>query len=193
MFGGAGSKLKAWILGGIGTFAALAVGGALGAFDTLEKPVVVLEPGQTIETGPWKVKPLRAYTVDKGIYGLPLKAGEKAIVFEAEMTNRTALSSKNYFTTFQSPGGTDDKPFVVLVRDATMSPALQPGLPERMAYVWAVPTGAVPPERFVVAVNGKIHKQRDNLYGVPGWYNEHLIGTVAMTVGVGPDTPDARP
>ncbi|MFE0016627.1 hypothetical protein ACFWXH_17385 [Mesorhizobium sp. NPDC059054] len=193
MFGSARSKLKAWIVGGIGTIAALAVGGALGAFDAIQKPAVVLEPGQPVETGPWVVRPLRAYTVDKGVYGLPLKAGEKALVFEAEMTNRTAISSKDYFTTFRSTGGTDEKPFVVLVRDSTMSPALQPGLSERMAYVWGLPAGATPPDRFVLAVNGEIYKQRDNLYGAPGWYNEHVIGTVAMAVGIGPDTPDAKP
>lgn len=193
MFGSARSKLKAWIVGGIGTIAALAVGGVLGAFDAIQKPAVVLEPGQPVETGPWVVRPLRAYTVDKGVYGLPLKAGEKALVFEAEMTNRTAVSSKDYFTTFQSTGGTDDKPFVVLVRDSTMSPALQPGLPERMAYIWGLPADATTPDRFVLAVNGEIYKRRDNLYGVPGWYNEHVIGTVAMSVGTGPDTPDAKP
>lgn len=193
MFGGAGSKLKAWMFGGIGTFAALAVAGALGAFKALEKPVVMLEPGRPVETGPWIVKPLRAYTVDKGVYGLPLKAGEKAIVFEAEMTNRTALSSKDYFTTFRSAGGTDDKPYVVLVRDATMSPALQPGLPERMAYVWGLPEGVAPPRQFVLAVNGEVYKRQDNLYGLPGWYNQHVIGTVAMPVGAGPDTPDVGP
>lgn len=193
MFGSARSKLKAWIAGGIGTFAALAVGGALGMFDAVQKPVIVLEPGQPVETGPWEVRPLRAYTVDKGVYGLPLKAGEKALVFEAEMKNRTALSSKDYFTTFKATGGTDDRPYIVLVRDSSMSPALQPGLPERMAYVWGLPAGATPPERLVLAVNGEIYKKRDNLYGVPGWYNEHVIGTVAMPVGAGPDTPDIRP
>lgn len=192
MFDATRSKLKTWLIGGIGTGAALAVGGALGVFDALQKPVAVLEPGRAVETGPWIVRPLRAYTVDNAIYGLPLKSGQKALVFEAELTNRTAASSKDYFTTFQTAAEMGEKPYIVLVRDASMSPELQPGLPERMAYIWTLPETSPAPSQLVLAVNGKVYKQRDNLYGAPGWYNEHAVGAVSMPVGSGPNTPDAK-
>jgi hypothetical protein len=112
------------------------------------------------------------------------------------MTNRTAKSSKDYFEILrasQTAVNAATKPFIVLMRDSTLSPELHPGMPERMAYIWEMPPGAVSPTSFDLTVIGKTYKQRDNLYGLPGWFNPTPIGTLALPVGAGPDTAQVQP
>ena len=57
-----------------------------------------------------------------------------------------------------------------------------PGMTERMAYVWVLPKTARLPEKISVIVNTQIYKQRDNLYGTPGWFNEHELGRLTVPV-----------
>ncbi|MBN9245214.1 MAG: hypothetical protein J0I98_20755 [Mesorhizobium sp.] len=196
MFATARSRIKAWIAAGAGSAAAIAVAGMMGAFGALHRPPAVLAPGQPIDTGQWLATPRRAYLSGEGAYGLPLKPGDRALVVEIELENRTAQSGKDYFDLLRplTPiGEPDAKPFVVLTRDETMSPALQPGLPERMAYVWAMPDGSTPPKAVTLAIDGKVYKAQDNLYGTPGWFNRHELGTLTMPVGADATTPDLRP
>jgi hypothetical protein len=193
IFGEARSRLKTWLTAGAGTVAAIMVAGLLGAFGSLQKPPAVFPAGRPIETGQWLATPLRAYIVADRIYGVPMKPGQKALVLEAELGNRTARSSKDYFTLFipvPPPGDPADKPLIALTRDSTLSPELHPGLPERMAFVWPLPAGAAPPKTLMLIVNTQVYKARDNLYGTPGWYNEHELGRVELPVGDGPSTPD---
>ena len=89
--------------------------------------------------------PHRAFIASGRIHDLPVKPDQQALVLEADMTNRTAESSKDYFRLFQlaTPlGGEVDRPFIVLARDSKLSPELQPGMTERMAYVWMLPKAA---------------------------------------------------
>jgi len=197
MFATARSRLKAWIAAGAGSAAAVAVAGLMGAFGTLHKPPQALPPvSKPIRTGQWLATPRRAYLGGNGVYGLPLRPGDKALVVELELENRTAQSSKDYFdllrplTPVGEPGS---KPFVVLTRDDTMSPELHPGLPERMAYVWTMPGDAVPPAEIAMAVTGKVYKAQDNLNGTPGWFRPHDLGTLALPVGADATTPDLSP
>jgi hypothetical protein len=180
-------RLKTWITAGAGSIAALLVAGLLGAFGALPKPPVPDLPADVaIDAGQWRVSPIRAYVSPKGVYGVPLKQDQKALVLEVDMTNRTAESSKDYFNVFQPAGqitGTGDQVFVALTRDSTLSPELHPALIERMAYVWPLPRQQAVPARLPFAVSAEIFKPRDNLYGVPGWYNPHVLGTVTLPVG----------
>jgi len=190
MLGSARAKLRTWITAGAGTIAAVLIAGLLGAFGSLEKPLALFEPGAAIETGQWIVRPLSAYVATKGIYGAPVKSGEKALVIEVELTNRTAQSSKDYFALIQPRepiGNPVNTPFIVLTRDSTLSPALHPGMTERVAYVWPMPEAAAPPDALSLGVTSKSYKQRDNLYGLPGWFNEHEIGTVNIPVEASPE------
>jgi hypothetical protein len=61
-----------------------------------------------------------------------------------------------------------------------MSPELQPGLPERMAYIWTLPKDRAVPNPISFVVNTQIYKARDNLYGTPGWFNRHAAGTISL-------------
>ena len=186
MFGAIRGRLKVWLSVGMGTVAAVLVAGLLGAFGALPKPPSpVLRAGSPIETGQWLVTPLRAFIASERIHDLPVKPDQQALVLEADMTNRTAESSRDYFSLFQlaTPlGGDLDTPFVVLTRDSKLSPELQPGMSERMAYVWVLPKSARLPENISIIVNTQIYKQRDNLYGTPGWFNEHELGRVTVPV-----------
>ena len=186
MFDAIRNKLKVWFTVGVGTVAAVLVAGLLGAFGALPKPPVPLLPtGSPIETGQWLVAPQQAYVASERIYDLPVKPDQQALVLEADMTNRTAESSKDYFSLFQvaAPLGVKlDTPFVVLVRDAKLSPELQPGMAERMAYVWILPKSVALPADLSFAINTQIYKRQDNLYGTPGWFNEHELGRVSMPV-----------
>lgn len=197
MLESARSRLKAWIIAGIGTAAAIGVAGVMGAFGARHEPLPVLAPASPIETGQWLLRPLKAYvTEEKNVYGVPLKAGGKALVFEVEMTNRTAKSTKDYFDVLQASQAAIDpatKPFIALTRDSTMSPELHPGMPERMAYIWQLSDVATPPAKLDLTVIRKTYKERDNLYGLPGWFNPAPLGTLTIPVGAGPGTADMKP
>ncbi|TIW36976.1 MAG: hypothetical protein E5V62_04050 [Mesorhizobium sp.] len=197
MFEVARSRLKAWLVAGIGTVAAIGVAGVMGAFGARQEPLPVLVPASGIETGQWLLRPLKAYSTEgENPYGVPLKPGAKALVLELEMTNRTAKSTKDYFDLLQAAQATVDpttRPFIVLTRDSTLSPELHPGMPERMAYVWQLPDGAAPPASLDLTVIRKTYKQRDNLYGLPGWFNPAPVGTLKLPVGSGPSAADIRP
>lgn len=197
MLESARSRLKAWTLAGIGTAAAIAVAGVLGAFGARHEPLPVLAPASQIDIGEWLLRPLKAYvTAEKYAYGTLLKPGGKALVLEVEMTNRTAKSTKDYFDVLQAGPTVVDpatKPFIVLTRDSTMSPGLHPGMPERMAYIWQLPDGAAVPASFDLTVIRKTYKPRDNLYGLPGWFNPTPAGTLTIPVGAGPAGADIQP
>jgi len=197
MLENARSRLKAWVVAGIGTAAAIAVAGLLGAFEARHHALAALAPSSQVDTGEWLVRPLKAYvSAEKYVYGTLLKPGGKALVLELEMTNRTAKSTKDYFELLQVGPTTVDpatKPFIVLTRDSTMTPELHPGMPERMAYIWQLPDGAAPPANFGLTVIRKTYKPRDNLYGLPGWFNPAPVGTMTVPVATGPDAPDMLP
>ncbi|WP_192385249.1 hypothetical protein [Mesorhizobium silamurunense] len=196
MLENAGSRLKAWLAAGIGTVAAIAVAGVMGAFGARQEPLPVLVPAGRIETAQWLLRPLKAYSAEgENLYGVPLKPGAKALVLELEMTNRTAKSTKDYFDVLQANLAmvNPTKPFIVLTRDSTLSPELHPGMPERMAYIWQLPDGTAPPASLELTVIRKTYKQRDNLYGLPGWFNPAPVGTLTLPVGSGPGSADIQP
>ncbi len=197
MLESARSRLKTWAAAGIGTAAAIAVAGVLGAFEARHAQVPVLAPASPIKTGQWLLQPVKAYVSgEKYIYGTLRKPGAKALVFELDMTNRTATSTKDYFELLQASQPTIDpaaKPYIVLTRDGTLSPELHPGMTERMAYIWDLPEGAATPASLDLNVMSKIYKQRDNLYGLPGWFNPSAIGTLDVPVGPAPDNAEGQP
>ncbi|MGX5846434.1 hypothetical protein ACWGTO_05075 [Mesorhizobium sp. PL10] len=182
------SRLRAWIVTGIGTAAAIAVAGVLGAFGARHAQVPVLAPAGPIETGQWLLQPVKAYvSVEQYVYGTLRKPGTKALVFEVDMTNRTAQSTKDYFELLQATRPLLDpaaEPYIVLARDSTLSPELHPGMTERMAYIWELPDGTAAPASLDLTVIRKTYKQRDNLYGLPGWFNPSPVGTLTIPVAL---------
>ena len=180
-------------LAGIGSLvaaASVALYGAYGKLNRTSEPVY--SAGASIQTGQWKVVPQRAWTSSTAkVYGVPVKPGGRALVLEADLTNRTAESSADYLGLLRwaPPSATTaGKPVVVGLRDTQQMPYLQPGLPERMAFVWVLPPSAPVPEKTALAVQSKRYKPVDNLYGAPGWFNPVSVGRIELPVA-----PDSAP
>ncbi|MER8697063.1 hypothetical protein NKI77_30090 [Mesorhizobium opportunistum] len=179
------SRVQTWITAGAGTIAALFVAGLMGAFGALPAHAPPqLPPDTAIDAGRWRVQPVRAYVSHARVHGVVLKPGQKALVLEADMTNRTAQSDKAYFDVFRPDGIDlpDSRPMIALTRDATLTPELDPGMTERMAYVWPLAGDAAVPSTLAFGITAEIFKPRDNLYGTPGWYNPYRLGTVTLPV-----------
>jgi hypothetical protein len=180
------SQAIAWLTAGIGSFAALAVAIALGAFEAMpQQQDPQFTPNETVDAGQWRIKPLAARITSEKAFGVTPKEGQKAIVFEAEMTNLTARSSKDYYGVFHFPSAIDaqaEKPMIYLARDMALLPDLHPGMTEKLAYVWLVPANAAPTGAVEFLVTAKAYKPRDNLTGSSGWYNARTAGTVRFPV-----------
>ncbi|MBD9429446.1 hypothetical protein IB257_05825 [Achromobacter sp. ACM03] len=184
-------------LAGIGSLvaaASVAIYGAYGKLNRASEPVYGSDI--SIQTGQWQVVPRRAWTASTPkVYGVPLKPGATALVVEADLTNRTAESSADYLglLRWNAPlGSAAGKPMVVGLRDSQQMPYLQPGLPERMAFVWMLPPAAAVPMRTALAVQSKIYKPVDNLYGAPGWFNPANVGRIELPIAPG-GAPESAP
>ncbi|MER9655014.1 hypothetical protein NKJ26_16065 [Mesorhizobium sp. M0152] len=185
MFETARSRVQTWITAGAGSIAALFVAGLMGAFGALPAhapPQLPLDVA--VDAGRWRIKPIRAYVSHADVHGVPLKPGQKALVLEADLTNRTAQSDKAYFNVFRPEGLAvpEGPPMIALTRDSTLAPELHPGMTERMAYVWPLAGDAKIPAAIGFVVTAEIFKPRDNLYGAPGWFNPYRLGTVTLPV-----------
>lgn len=178
------SKASAWLTAGLGSFAALGVAFAMGAFEAAEKPVLPqITAGQSMEAGKWLIKPLKIWTTNHKIYGVTPKEGQKAIVFEVEMMNRTIQSDRGYYTTFQWPAVIADKieqPMIYLMRDESVTPSLQPGMPEKMAYIWVIPADVSIGSDVDLVIEAWAFKLRNNLTGTPGWWSKSIVGSLRM-------------
>lgn len=179
---------------GVGSLAAAASVALYGAYDgTRTAAELVFGADSTVQTGQWRLVPRAAWLAasDK-VYDVRLKPGHTALVVEAELTNRTAESTRDYLDLLQwraPPGITPGTPTLVSVRDPQYGPSLHPGLPERVAFIWSMPPGVAPPRQAAFAVESKTYKPVDNLYGTPGWFNPVLIGRVELPVRA--DAPEA--
>ncbi|MFD4838541.1 hypothetical protein ACFWP0_13620 [Achromobacter sp. NPDC058515] len=174
------------LLAGVGSLAAAASVALYAAYGKVNRaPEPVFGPGAAIQTGQWHLVPRRAWTTGAKVYDVPVKAGTTALVVEADLTNRSAESSVDYLglLRWNAPAGVSaGKPMVVGVRDAQQMPYLQPGLPERVAFVWMLPPAAAAPAQAAFAVQSKTYKPVDNLYGAPGWFNPANVGRVELPV-----------
>jgi len=183
------SKARAWITAGLGTFAALVVAVTLGVFEAQPQAAISqILPGQSLDAGKWRIKPLKAWVTDQKIHGLTPKADQKALVLEVELTNRTTRSDKSYYSTVHLPpgiGAKAEKPMIYLVRDDALMPSLQPGLPEKMAYVWLMPATAIPKDTVELSFDADIFKRSDNLYGAPGWWGKRVAAKASLALAGG--------
>jgi len=178
------SKAAAWLIAGLGSFAALGVAFALGAFEAAGKQELPqISAGQSMEAGKWLIKPLKAWVTDQKIYGTTPKEGQKILVFEVELMNRTIQSDSGYSNTFQLPpevGAKAETPMVYLARDESSLPDLQPGMMEKVVYLWRMPAEAVPKDNVEFAIEAWRFKLRNNLTGTPGWWNKDIAGSVKL-------------
>lgn len=178
-----------WLTTGLGGL--LAAGVALvmtiASYRT-DQPVPQLPLGAPIEAGEWRVVPLSARIDGTTPDGRKVRDGEKAVVVEVELTNRTAESSNSFYRllTLEPPVG-EDQPDVFLLRDRARAAELHPDMAERLAMVWTLPQDAAVPPVLKLTVHGRVYKRRDNLRGESGWRSPHVVGIVDVPVqGTGP-------
>lgn len=185
MFSNIRGRTKTWLTAGAGTIAAASIAGLLGAFGALpDSPLPKLTAGSAIETGQWRAVPLRAYVAGKDVYP-SLKDGQKALVLEVEMTNRTHESSNDYVSVFRpyillEPD--EITPTLILMRDPQGLDRLHPGMTERIAYLWTLSDTTHIPDQLKFIVTTKTYKPMDNLKGKPGWFNERPLVEVTLPV-----------
>lgn len=178
-----------WLTTSIGGLlaAGLALGMTIASYRT-DLPVPRFPAGAPIEAGEWRVVPLSARIDSATPDGRKVRDGEKAVVVEVELTNRTAESSNSFYRllTLDPPVG-EDQPDVFLLRDRARVAELHPDMAERLAMVWTLPQDATVPPVLKLTVHGKVYKRRDNLRGESGWRSPHVVGTVDVRVqGTGP-------
>ncbi|WP_028352971.1 hypothetical protein [Bordetella petrii] len=178
-------KLKTRLATGIGSTVAVCTAALYTLLSGGPPPAVAqYQAGTPIEAGQWQVVPQRAWVSrDKKVHGVRLDDGEQALVLEADLSNRTSASTRDYSELLRLrplPGVALEKPEVALVRDARVLPLLHPGLGERVVYVWKLPGAAAPPARLELDVIAKTFKPVDNLYGTPGWFNPKVVGQVSL-------------
>jgi hypothetical protein len=182
--GGLKSRTVVWLTTSIGGL--LAAGLALGmtiASYRADQPVPKLSLGTPIEAGEWRVVPLSARIDSATPDGRPTRDGQKALVVEVELTNRTAASSNSFYRLVTlDPPLAEERPDVFLLRDGDRLAELHPDMAERVALVWIMPQDAAVPPVLKLAVHASVYKRRDNLWGHSGWYNPHVLGTVDMPV-----------
>ena len=183
------SKAIAWLTAGIGSFAALATAFALGAFEAADKPELPqITVGESIDAGKWLIKPLKAWVTDQKVFGATPKEGQKAVVFAVELMNRTIQSDSGYASTFHLPPQLEaiaGQPLAYLDRDGSSLPDLQPGMPEKVTYVWLMPSGIVPTGTIELGIEAWKFKLRNNLTGTPGWWSKAPAGTISLPVSEG--------
>ncbi|MGO4123170.1 hypothetical protein AB4Z01_02170 [Inquilinus sp. YAF38] len=182
--GGLKGRTVVWLTTSIGGLlaAGLALGMTIASYRT-DQPVPRFPAGAPIEAGEWRVVPLSARIDRATPDGRPIRDGQKALVVEVELTNRTAASSNSFYRllTPDPPVG-EGQPDVFLLRDRARAAELHPDMTERLAMVWTVPQDAAVPPVLKLAVHASVYKRRDNLWGHSGWYNPHVLGTVDMPV-----------
>jgi hypothetical protein len=182
--GGLKSRTVVWLTTSIGGLlaAGLALGMTIASYRT-DQPVPRFPAGAPIEAGEWRVVPLSARISSATPDGRPTRDGQKALVVEVELTNRTAASSNSFYRLVTlDPPLAEERPDVFLLRDGDRLAELHPDMAERVALVWTMPQDAAVPAVLKLALHASVYKRRDNLWGHSGWYNPHVLGTVDMPV-----------
>lgn len=171
----------------VGGLLAIAVSLSLGVFNARTPDPIAAQPaGATIETGQWRLTPLKleigAVTPDGRLAG----SGKRALILTADLTNRTSESSNAWADTLRvvnAPEGLSTEPQLYLLRDQALAGQMQPGLREQVAFVWTF-DAATPPDATVrFEVVSYTFKARNNLEGRPGWFNPQVIGAFVLPAG----------
>lgn len=171
-------KLAAAVLGAIAATALL--GGFRKAPDPGPRLVKV---GESIDLGPVRVKPLRAWLGTQCPLDYPSSAASTCVSFEAEVTNLTKASRTSVSDQIRlvEPAAPKDVfPVQELVRDRWILGGLQPNLPEVIVISWKLPSQSTPPSRITLALRSLQFKKRDNLLGGEGWFTPKEAARVEL-------------
>lgn len=182
--GGLRRRFVFWPTAAVGGLVALAVSAALGVFDVQAKHAVPeLQPGTPIAAGRWLVDVERAWIGSTLPDGRNVALGQRALIVEATLTNRSAETSNAFSRLFKpiAPSlGLQEPPVLYLERDRDLLRQLHPGLGEKVAVVWTFPDAGPPPDQVRLALQGETYKPRDNLYASAGWFDPHTVGSFTL-------------
>ena len=182
-------RLFAFVVASVGAAAATAISFAMTVYEAAHpKPVPIAAPGQSIDTGRWTITFRDARTGSIPPTGVKPSTPKKLVMVEFDLDNRSATTSNVYSRVFtiEPPIPNLAQPSFYLARDKSVAGGLQPDMPERMIAVWEWPAAVPVPEQLRLKVTSQIHKQRDNLYGAPGWFDRDPAAFVTLSVGSSP-------
>ena len=182
-------RLFAFVVASVGAAAATAISFAMTVYEAAHpKPVPVVAPGQPIDTGRWTITFHDARTGSLPPTGIKPFAPKTLVMVEFDLDNRSATTSNVFSRLFaiEPPIANLPPPAFYLARDKSVAGGLQPDMPERMIAVWEWPAAVPVPEQLRLKVATQIHKQRDNLYGAPGWFDRDPAAFVTLAVGTSP-------
>lgn len=182
-------RLFAFVVASVGAAAATAISFAMTVYEAAHpKPVPIAAPGQPIDTGRWTITFRGARTGSIPPTGFKPSTPKKLVMVEFDLDNRSATSSNVYSRVFTIEPLIPNlpSPTFYLARDKSVAGSLQPDMPERMIAVWEWPAAVPVPEQLRLKVMSQIHKQRDNLYAAPGWFDRDPAAFVTLAVGGSP-------
>ena len=182
-------RLFAFVVASVGAAAATVISFGMTVYEAAHpKPVPIAAPGQPIDTGRWTITFRDARTGSIPPTGMKPSTPKKLVMVEFDLDNRSASTSNVYsrLFTIEPPIPNLPQPAFYLARDKSVAGGLQPDMPERMIAVWEWPAAVPVPEQLRLKVTSQIHKQRDNLYGAPGWFDRDPAAFVTLAVGTSP-------
>ena len=182
-------RLFAFVVASVGAAAAAAISFAMTVYDAANpKPVPVAVSGQPIDTGRWTITFRDARTGSIPPTGIRPSTPKKLVMVEFDLDNRSASTSNAFLRLFtiDPPIPNLPPPAFYLARDKSVAGGLQPDMPERMIAAWEWPQAVPVPQQLRLKVTSQIHKRRDNLYGVPGWFDRDPAAVVTLGVGSSP-------
>lgn len=186
--------LKSWrslsVVGALLLLAALALWQAGGFAAVPRKQLPLAQPGERVLTDDWILRPLSAGVsqVDPA-NGRPSATGQAWLVLEADVENRAHATQTNVASAIRwrrDPAHADAEPLAsnsaILLRDRSAMPALQPGMPERIALAWPIPPGERLNGEQTWVLIGRTWVPQDSLVGAGGWLRPHDVALVRFAV-----------
>lgn len=163
-------------LGAVAGVIALATSGLFGGLDKVDQPGAPTVAVNAVNAGePWTVTVTGARLLDD----LPplrlTNPGDRWLAIVATVEVTAAESRDDLRDAVRLPGVDgllkEKAEYVYLVRDSTSGPYLNPGMPEKIAFVWEQKASAAVPTEVTAEIWGKTHRP-SSLTGTMEWFDD---------------------
>ncbi|GIG86651.1 hypothetical protein Pen02_15870 [Plantactinospora endophytica] len=165
--------------------AGLAASGLFGGLDPVAKPEAPpVEVGKVVDGGPWDVTVTGSRLVGE-LPGLTLGDGRRWFAVLATVENTDDESRDDFGDTVSLTGvdglATEKPRYVLVLRDASRPKYLNPGLPEKLAFLWEQEAGQPVPTRVRVQVWGKTYRL-DSIGNTMEWLDPERRAEIEVPV-----------
>jgi hypothetical protein len=155
---------------------ALATSGLFGGLDQVDVPTAPTVAVNAVDTGdPWNVTVTGARVLDDLSPLRPTNPGDRWVALLATVEVTADESRDDLQDAVRLPGVDGllkEKPeYVYLVRDNTTGPYLNPGMPEKLAFVWEQKASAAVPTEVTAEIWGKTQRP-SSLTGNMQWFDD---------------------